>query len=111
MALAEIETFETILHAWTLGATTMPTSEQRDSFRQFLDWCSFHGVPMPAEGEEAGHFLLDLLMSGATLESLQQTAEAIVLCYELHHWPLYQVPIRAALEMAAAQLAPGRVLN
>ena len=90
----------------------MPSAKQRDEFRVFLDWAAFYGLHMPdVGGDQVAVYLLEMLADGASLSDVKRAANAIAACYDQSRCFLDLVPVRAALKIAAAQLAPGRTLN
>jgi hypothetical protein len=100
---------DAIFASWTKQVNPAPTKQQRADFRNFVRWCDFYGVSMPAEGSDIANFLLELVVDGASISNISRIAESIVACYEERGCPLHQPPIRAALAMAQAQLGPRTV--
>jgi hypothetical protein len=84
---------------------------QNDEFRKFLDYCAFWDVPMPATGEQAAAYLIEMFADGATLETIRRAAAAICKEYEKHKTFLARKPIFAAIKLCAEQLSPHRTLN
>ena len=99
-----------ILAAWK-AEVRMPSQRQRDEFRDFMDWAAFYGLRMPVSGEQVATYLLGMLADGATLADVKRAANAIAACYAERRRFLDLVPIKAALQIAAAQLSPDRILN
>jgi hypothetical protein len=89
----------------------MPTRTQREAFALFLDWARFHALAMPVSADEVAAYLLEMMVDGAPLADIKRAAAAISTCYNAHGAYLDARPIKGALAMAAAQLAPNRVLN
>ena len=89
----------------------MPSQRERDEFAQLVDWARFYGLHMPVNGEEVATYLLEMLADGATLADVKRAANAIAACYAERRRFLDLVPIKAALQIAAAQLSPDRILN
>jgi hypothetical protein len=88
-----------------------PRRKHDELFRRFVDRCAFFGLTMPVDGKEVADHLLELLAGGASLSEIDATAKAIIAGYERHRFFLDRRPIRRALAVVAAQLAPNRVLN
>jgi hypothetical protein len=89
----------------------VPSQRERDEFAQLVDWARFYGLHMPVNGEEVATYLLEMLADGATLADVKRAANAIAACYAERRRFLDLVPIKAALQIAAAQLSPDRILN
>ena len=89
----------------------MPSERQRDEFRDFMDWAAFYNLRMPVSGKQVGEYLLEMLADGASLADVTRAANAIAACYAERRRFLDLVPIKAALQIAAAQLSPDRILN
>jgi hypothetical protein len=100
-----------MFQAWIEAARHMPSPKQRDDFRRFLDWARFHDLPMPLSGDRVADYLLERMVDGASLPEIKRTAASIIACYDEHRCFIDRLPIRAALDLAAAQLAPSRTLN
>jgi hypothetical protein len=83
----------------------------RKAFQGFMDWCAFYQVPTPCSGIVAARYLLDLLAYGRQLDELKAAAAAIKYFYRQRRAYLDEEPIAAAIELAEAQLNPGRILN
>ena len=109
MAMLERSTKE-ILAAWK-AEVQMPSQRQRDEFRDFMDWATFYALRMPVSGDQVATYLLEMLADGASLADVKRAANAIAACYIERRRFLDLVPIKAALQMAAAQLSPDRILN
>ena len=99
-----------ILAAWK-AEVRMPSQRQRDEFRDFMDWAAFYGLRMPVSGEQVATYLLEMIADGASLADIKRAANAIAACYAERRRFLDLVPIKAALQIAAAQLSPDRILN
>ena len=80
-------------------------------FAQLVDWARFYGLRMPVNGEEVATYLLEMMADGASLAEIKRAANAIAACYAQRRRFLDLVPINAALQIAAAQLSPDRILN
>ena len=110
MAILESDTLDAILRNWTKAQAPVSPRRKND-FRQFLDWSHFRGVAMPADAEDIGCYLLELLADGASLATLRRAADAIQAAYVEQRCYLNPRPIAAAIEIAANQLSANRVLN
>src|SRR5262245_17004744 len=102
---------EAMLRGWIEATTPMPTRSQQNDWGRFLDWCRFYGLLMPVDGIEVANYLLGLMADGERLRDIRRAARAIIAYYQKHQCFLDHRPIKAALAMAAAQLAPNRTLN
>jgi hypothetical protein len=100
-----------MLQAWIEAARQMPSQKQRDDFGRLLDWARLHDLPMPLSGDGVADYLLELMVDGASLGDIRRASTSIIACYDEHRCFLDRLPIRAALNLAAAQLAPNRTLN
>ena len=89
----------------------MPNKKQGDDFRAFTDWCAFYGLSMPVSADEVAAYLLELAVDGASLATIRRSAASIGAHYRQRRHFLDDAPIKAALAIAEAQLAPNRVLN
>jgi hypothetical protein len=76
-----------------------------------MDWAAFYGLRMPVSGEQVATYLLEMLADGASLADVRRAANAIAACYVERRRFLDLVPIKAALQIAEAQLSPDRILN
>jgi hypothetical protein len=77
----------------------------------FADWVIFNGMVMPVSGMVAAAYLLELAADNAPLEAVRLAADAIRQYYAQHHAYIDDEAIRAAIALAEAQLAPGRLLQ
>jgi hypothetical protein len=89
----------------------MPNARQRNEFDRFVMWCKLYDIDMPADGDEIAGYLLELLSDGATQARITDAADSILAVYDHHGVAIAVRPIKAALVLAAAQLAPNRTLN
>jgi hypothetical protein len=80
-------------------------------YYQFLDWCRFYSITMPADAEDVGAYLLELLSYGKSLRAITRAANSILAFYERRRYFIDRILIRKALALAEAQLDPKRVLN
>jgi hypothetical protein len=89
----------------------MASEKQREDFADFVEWCRFNDLAMPVEGDEVAAYLLEVLTNGATLHRITEAAASIAASYARRKSFLDLIPLRAALEIAKAQLDPHRTLN
>jgi hypothetical protein len=84
---------------------------QGETFRRFLDWATFMGLPMPAAGEHVAGYLLEMMADGAPPSTIKRAAKAIRAGYVEQRCYLDPRPIDAALAIVDAQTSKDRVLN
>jgi hypothetical protein len=92
-------------------AMDAPTKIERSDYHQFLDWCRFYSIAMPADASDVGGYLLELLEHGYSLRQIRRAANSIVNFYERRRYFIDRIVVRRALALAEAQLSPKRVLN
>ena len=80
------------------------TPRQRTEFRRFRTWCDFHGIALPCTGDDAAEYLLTMLEQDHHLDDIKLAADSIIAHFEEQRAALDQVPIRAAVAIADAQL-------
>jgi hypothetical protein len=100
-----------ILVPWIAAEKIVPTPQQRNECDEFIRWCRFYDVPLPAHAGWVAEFILDRLTEGATLAELKRSARSISAVYTARRVFLDPAPIKAALAVAEAQTSPNRVLN
>ena len=83
----------------------------RQAFRKFADWCLFYQVPTPCNAIVCARFLLELIEEDRPLDEVKAVAAAIKYFYSQRRIYLDHDPLDAAIEVAEAQLSPGRVLQ
>ena len=104
--MQQISTLERHIHI----AMGNPTKTERDDFHQFADWCAFHGLAMPASGEDVGEYLIELLGHGYSLEQIERAANSILAYYDRREYFISRVDVGKALAIIEATF-PNRVLN
>jgi hypothetical protein len=88
------------------------SQKERDAFMRFVDWTLFYGLAPPVNGTVVAGYLLEMIScSDAPIEEVRLAAAVIKRYYREHRVYLDEQPIAAALELAEAQLSPGRTLN
>jgi hypothetical protein len=97
------------LKRWTRAVQPMENSGK--DFSDFLQWCAFHGVKMPADTYEVGNYLIELMADGSSMEEIERIAASIWSGYQRRQAFLDVRLLERALETCKAQLHPNRVLN
>ena len=88
-----------------------PSETERGDVRQFVDWCAFYNLKMPAVAEDVGEYLFELLEHEYPLRDIKRIAKSIMAYYERRKYFLDRWVVRQAMKLIEAQLSPDRVLN
>jgi hypothetical protein len=107
----ERQTDEATLRVALAAASPAMARDRVSEFRQFVDWCAWNTIEVPATGADVAAYLLDLAADGVPLKRLHRVAAAIGNTYIRNAHFLDYRPVREALEIAAALTAANRTIN
>jgi hypothetical protein len=75
-------------------AMDVPTTTERNDYHQFLDWCRFYSITMPADAEDVGAYLFELLSYGKSMRAITRAANSILAYYERRRYFIDRIVVR-----------------